>query len=333
MAYKKSKLETYYDSRYGTVLCGDSRDYLSKLKTRSVDLIVTSPPYGLTSKKEYGNEREQKYLEWFETFTTDFKRVLKSSGSLVLDLGGSYKPGSPTRSLYQFKLLIMLCEKYGFHLAQEFYWWNPSKLPAPAQWVTVDRVRVKDSVNTIWWLSAGKNPKADNRKILVPYSSSMNNLLETGAIHQRRPSGHDITENFLKDNGAAIPHNVLAIANTASNDPYLTACREKGLKAHPARFPREIPEFFIRYLTDPGDVVIDPFAGSCVTGEVAERLKRKWTCIEKNSDYLMGALERFEDHELPKSPIVPHYTIHKLGSSWSQENKQIKPKKERILTV
>jgi site-specific DNA-methyltransferase (cytosine-N4-specific) len=231
---KSQKLETYLDTLNGKIVCGDSRDYMKKIESRSVNLIVTSPPYGLTTKKEYGNEVEDAYLNWFESFVTDFKRVLKPNGSLVIDLGGAWKPGNPTRSLYQFKLLILLCEKYGFHLAQEFFWWNPSKLPSPAQWVTVDRVRVKDSINYIWWLSPSKKPKADNRQVLVPYSDKMQSLLKSSVSKQTRPSGHEITDNFLKDNGAAIPPNLLAIANTCSNDPYSKACRKKNLKIHPA---------------------------------------------------------------------------------------------------
>ena len=123
---------------------------------------MTSPPFGLVRRKEYGNADAHKYLDWFRPFAGQFRRVLKERGSLVIDIGGAWIPGQPTRSLYHFKLLLMLCEEYVFHLAQEFYWWNPSKLPSPAEWVNIRRIRVKDAVNTVWWLSLSPWPKASN---------------------------------------------------------------------------------------------------------------------------------------------------------------------------
>lgn len=142
------------ESERGRIFHGDSLGLLHKtLRENSVNLIMTSPPFGLVRKKSYGNEDADKYIEWFRPFAEGMYRVLKSDGSLVIDIGGAWKPGTPTRSLYHFELLIMLCREYGFHLCQEHYWWNPAKLPTPAEWVNVRRVRVKDAVNCIWWLS------------------------------------------------------------------------------------------------------------------------------------------------------------------------------------
>jgi len=281
----------YYKTNLGRIYLGDSLKILEKIiKPTSVDLIVTSPPFGLVRKKNYGNVDAHKYVEWFKPFGKLFRRLLKPTGSLVIDIGGSWNPGQPTRSLYIYELLLMLCHECGFHLAQEFFWWNPSKLPSPAEWVTVRRVRVKDAVNLIWWLSVTPWPKASNRRVLIPYSSAMQNLLKNGYKAKLRPSGHDISEKFSIDNRAAIPPNLIAVANTESNSYYLRYCKEHNLEPNPARFPREIPEYFIRMLTDTGDLVLDPFAGSCVTGEVSERLKRKWLCVEIVEEYLKGAI-------------------------------------------
>lgn len=290
----ETKPELFHKTKHGKILLGDSLDVLDGMKPGSVDLIMTSPPFGLVRKKEYGNADAHEYLDWFRPFAGQFCRVLKERGSLVIDIGGAWIPGQPTRSLYHFKLLLMLCEEYGFHLAQEFYWWNPSKLPSPAEWVNIRRIRVKDAVNTVWWLSLSPWPKASNRRVLQPYSPSMKELLEKGYKAKKRPSGHDISENFAVNNGAAIPPNLIAIPNTESNSFYLRYCQSKGIKSHPARFPAALPEYFIRMLTDKGDMVFDPFGGSCVTGEVAERLKRKWVCSEMSQDYLTGALGRFQ---------------------------------------
>ncbi|MEK7784802.1 MAG: DNA methyltransferase, partial [Chloroflexota bacterium] len=133
---------------YGKIVHQDSLAYMREnVANDSVDLIFTSPPFGLLRKKEYGNVEAEKYVAWFKGFASEFYRILKPSGSLVIDIGGSWIPGQPTRSLYHFELLIMLCREVEFHLAQEFYWWNPAKLPTPAEWVNVRRVRVKDAIN------------------------------------------------------------------------------------------------------------------------------------------------------------------------------------------
>jgi DNA modification methylase len=311
----------YYTAKRGRIMLGDSLDVMASLKAQSVDLIITSPPFALTRKKEYGNKQEEEYLKWFRQFAKAFKRILKDEGSLVIDLGGAWKPGVPVRSLYHFKLLIMLCEKFGFHLAQELYWWNPSKLPSPAEWVNIRRVRVKDAINTVWWLSKTPWPRASNRRVLQPYSPSMNHLLANGYKAKLRPSGHDISQKFAIDNGAAIPPNLIAIPNTESNSAYMRFCQEKKIRTHPARFPADLPEYFIRMLTDPGDFVFDPFAGSCVTGEVAERLGRRWVCAELVEDYLKGAVGRFERPSAVERPSPDddnaYYRVPRPGLLWN----------------
>lgn len=221
---------------------------------------------------------------------------------LVIDLGGAYLPGRPVRTVYQFELLVRMYKEHELCLAQEFYHYNPARLPAPAEWVNIRRIRVKDSVNVVWWLSKTDFPKADNRKVLRPYSKSMENLLENGYDPGSRPSGWDISGNFSKRNQGAIPPNVLEIANTESNSKYLQRCREAGMKPHPARFPAEFASFFIKFLTDEGDVVLDPFAGSNTAGAAAEDLHRRWVSVEKREDYLEGSKFRFSD-ELDLFPL------------------------------
>ena len=289
------KQEPFYATHYGAAYLGNALDFLRQMERGSVDLIITSPPFALKRKKEYGNVDAKDYVPWFIDFAVEFKRILKDEGSLVIDIGGTWVKGQPTRSLYHFELVIALVKTLGFHLAQEFYWYNPSKLPSPAEWVTVRRIRVKDAVDPIWWLSKTPHPKASNRRVLKPYSDSMLKLLENGYRAKLRPSGHNISENFAKDNKGAIPPNLLEFANTDSNSGYLRACREHNIKPHPARFPHGLPEFFIQFLTEPGDLVVDPFAGSNVTGEVAERLQRRWLAFELIEEYLEGSKFRFPE--------------------------------------
>jgi site-specific DNA-methyltransferase (cytosine-N4-specific) len=317
----------FHQTPHGCLCLGDSLDVLRMRDDGSIDLIMTSPPFGLVRKKEYGNAGASEYCDWFRPFAEQFMRVLKDSGSLVIDIGGSWNPGVPTRSLYHYKLLVMLCEEFGFHLAQDFFWWNPSRLPTPAEWVTVRRIRVKDAVNTVWWLSKTPWPKASNRRVLQPYSPSMRELLAKGYKAMTRPSGHDISDKFSVNNGAAIPPNLIAIPNTESNGAYLRYCQKHGIKPHPARFPPDLPEYFIRMLTDEGDAVFDPFAGSCVTGEVAERLQRAWVCCDQIEDYLVGAVGRFLSAPSAKRPSLEddssYYRVPRPGLLWNDQGEPL----------
>lgn len=325
--YNGERLRTFFSTKRGQIYQGDSLDFLhSKAEEKSVDLIMTSPPFGLVRKKSYGNEDADEYCTWFRPFAEGFRRVLKDSGSLVIDIGGAWKPGMPTRSLYHFELLMMLCREYGFHLCQEHYWWNPSKLPTPAEWVNVRRVRVKDAVNCVWWLSLTPWPKASNRRVLAPYSDSMLHLLKHGYTAKLRPSGHDISDKFQRDNGGAVPPNLLAVANTESNGRYQDYCRQNNLEIHPARFPAQLPEYFIRMLTDPGDKVLDPFGGSCVTGMVAESLKRQWVCVEMSEAYLKGAIGRFSGDNANGAEKPVQYSINSPCALPVNENATPLPK-------
>jgi site-specific DNA-methyltransferase (cytosine-N4-specific) len=298
-----------YRTSLGSAFLGNSHELLGRVPDETVNLVFTSPPYALHFKKEYGNADKRDYVRWFIPFAKEVFRILEEDGSFVLNIGGSYNQGTPTRSLYHFKLLIALVEEVGFHLAQECFWYNPAKMPMPAEWVTVRRMRVKDSVEYVWWLSKTPWPKANNLNVLKEYSPDMIRLSRRGVKPTTRPSGHVIRDSFDKvDAGGAIPPNVvedelcdfpvpeamLKFGNNAANDDYAKRSKELGLKMHPARFPASLPEFFIKLLTDRDDIVIDPFAGSNTTGLVAEGLGRRWIAMECVREYVEASKVRFE---------------------------------------
>ena len=296
----------YFASKLGAAYLGDSLGILQALPSGSVNLVVTSPPYALHFKKAYGNEHKDRYVEWFLPFAREIQRVLTDDGSFVLNIGGSYNKGMPTRSIYHFKLLVALVEEIGLHLAQECFWYNPAKMPVPAEWVTVRRVRVRDSVEYVWWLSKTPEPKASNLNVLKEYSEDMIRLNRNGVRGTVRPSGHVIRQSFDKiDAGGSIPPNVmegdfetpesmLKMGNNAANDIYTKRCKEEGIKIHPARFPALLPKFFIKLLTEPNDLVLDPFAGSLTAGAIAEELDRRWIAGEAIEEYLEAGTFRFE---------------------------------------
>lgn len=292
-----------YHTKFGAAFLGDSLAGMKRMPSDSVDLVFTSPPFALTRQKEYGNEPVERYLAWFLPFCEEIKRILKPDGSFVLDIGGAWIPGAPVRSMYHFEVAIALSKM--FKLAQDFYWYNPSRLPTPAEWVTVRRLRVKDAVNTVWWFGKGEYPNADNRRVLQPYSAAMKSLLKNGYKAQMRPSGHDISDKFNRDNGGAIPSNLLTIANTESNSAYLRLCKSTGIKPHPARFPAKLVEFFVDFLLDgKRRLVVDPFGGSNTTGSVAEQRGHRWIVFEREFEYLRGSILRFLGGDLFPDPTV-----------------------------
>lgn len=293
---RSKRYRTAYRTIHGEAINGDSMEVLRDLAAESVDLVVTSPPFALLREKAYGNLDQTKYVDWLTEFAPLVHRVLKPTGSYVIDLGGAYQRGSPVRSVYQFRVLLRHIDDHGFHLAEEFYWHNPSKLPSPIEWVNKRKLRAKDSVNTVWWLSKTEWPKANVSNVLAPYSARMKKLLEDPeAFYQpkERPSGHDIGKGFGKNNGGAIPSNLLQFPNSESNGNYLRLCKLFNLPAHPARFPRALPEFFVKFLTDPDDSIVDIFGGSGTTGEVCEQLGRQWKTIDLDPVYVKASVFRF----------------------------------------
>lgn len=298
------KQDPLYSTSLGSAFVGDSLNLLAQLPDNSVNLVMTSPPFALLRQKDYGNKNEDEYVDWLAQFASIVHKKLKDDGSFVIDLGGAYRKGVPVRSLYNYRVLIKFCDEIGFHLAEEFFWFNPSKLPSPIEWVNKRKIRAKDSVNTVWWLSKTEWPKANVSNVLAEYSDRMKKLIrdpEKYYTPAKRPSGHDIGSSFGKDNGGAIPSNLLQISNSEASSSYLKICKEMEIKAHPARFPGKLPEFFIRMLTDPNDIVVDIFAGSNTTGYICEMEKRRWLAFEMDKEYLSASVFRFLQNESPET--------------------------------
>ena len=321
--------EKIYSSKLGRLIHADSidllnnRDILADLQGKA-NLIVTSPPFPLNNKKRYGNKTGDDYLEWFSSLAPVFSKLLADDGSLVIEIGNAWEPERPVQSLLHLECLLSLVKhpSAGLRLIQEFICYNPSRLPSPAQWVTVNRLRTVDSYTHVWWLAKSDYPKADNSKVLRPYSKSMQKLLRTQKYNAgKRPSEHVISEkSFLKDHGGSIahnffemepldkdrptrlPHNVLAFSNTNSNDYFLTECRKKNMTPHPARMSGGLINFFIEFLTHKDDLVLDPFSGSNTTGYCAEKLGRKWISFEVQKEYIKQAITRFSEPGL-NSPL------------------------------
>ncbi|GAB3795059.1 site-specific DNA-methyltransferase [Humibacter antri] len=305
-----------YTTDHGTMYQGTIEAFLDEHEDElagTVQLVFFSPPFPLNRKKAYGNLDGDAYLEWLKELAPRLARLLKPSGSLVMELGNAWVQGKPAMSLLPLKALMAVAEGAELNVCQQFICHNPARLPSPAQWVTIERIRVKDSYTHVWWMAPDEKPDASNTRVLREYSPAMQKLHERGNYNDGpRPSEFVISPtSFLAKHAGAIPpnalefgeepdedkefgENFLRMANTASNDPYSRYCRDYELKRHPARMPAALPRFFINMLTKEGDLVLDPFGGSNTTGAVAEELGREWMAVEPNFDYIEGSKGRFE---------------------------------------
>lgn len=331
-----------YRTALGRMYCGQSDKLLWTPRFRelksSVQLVFTSPPFPLNTKKRYGNLQGEAYVRWFTRLAPILRDLVTSNGSIVIEIGNAWEPGRPVMSTIVLRALLKFLEKGGLHLCQEFIWYNPARLPAPIEWVNIERIRVKDAFTRLWWMSPSERPKADNRRVLREYSKSMKQLLASGKYNAGpRPAEYHIgKESFKTDNGGAIPPNVLLGdqatslsdtldgklpihdqqpdivnllkgTNTHSVDKYQLFCRERGIRLHPARMPPELAEFFIRFLTESGDMVFDPFAGSNTTGAVADQLGRQWVSIEAQWSYATSSIARFSPERIISTS--PDFTL------------------------
>ena len=305
-----------YETELGALYFGDSKKVLRNQrfleKIGKAQLVFTSPPFPLNTKKSYGNLQGEEYIRWFASYAPILRDLVTDDGSIVIEIGNAWEPGRPVMSTVVLRALLKFLEKGGLHLCQEFIWYNPAKLPSPIQWVNIERIRAKDAFTRIWWMSPVDRPKADNRRVLREYSGSMKKLLRTGRYNAGpRPSEHVIgATSFAKSNGGAIPPNVggiddlpsigslLKAGNTGSSEQFQLFCREQGLDGHPARMPPQLAEFFIQFLTDEGDLIVDPFAGSNTTGSVAQGLNRRWASIEAKWDYALASIARFHPDDI-----------------------------------
>lgn len=278
-----STIEQFLESK-------DSQKYRGK-----IDLILTSPPFALTSPKAYGNRKGEDYKNWLVELAPRLADLLSPEGSMVIEIGNNWNPKSPTMSTIALETLIDIAKNSDLHVCQQFICHNTARLPSPATWVNVKRIRVKDSYTHVWWYSKTEYPKADNRRVLQPYTKAMEALLERQSYNAgTRPSGHTISEtSFLSDNGGSIPPSMLQFSGTPHDRGYQKWCKQHEIKAHPARMQKGLAEFFIKFCTDPDDLVFDPFGGSNTTGQEAERLGRSWLITEPNHDYLFGSIGRF----------------------------------------
>lgn len=292
-----NQARAYFTTQNGISFWGDA-NAMPSLFHEEIDLIVTSPPY-FGHQREYGGfaGSEVGFVDEMVSIIEAWLRMLTNTASIVLNLGDVTEKGEGCLSLYKERLLLALRSRLGLKLVGKFYWISPTKMPT-GHWVTKSRRDVVNAAEDCYWFSLNpKEVKANNRNVLVEYSEKQKQYIESSQrkspARKKRPSGQAANaESFYVDNGGAIPNNLIYAVPEPAQSPYSKYCEEHGLPRHPAMFPAEVPEFFIRYLTERGDVCWDPFAGSAVSGVAAELNDRYWISSELGKEYVEGQIGR-----------------------------------------
>jgi len=262
------------------ILQGDSAEVLKTLPDNSIDLIVTSPPYADQRKSTYGGISPDKYVEWFLPISEQLLRVLKPSGTFVLNIKEKVVEGE--RSTYVMELILAM-RKQGWLWTEEFIWHKKNSYPG--KWPN----RFRDAWERLLQFNKSKKFAMYQEEVMVPMGdwakSRLKNLSDTDKRRDNSKVGSGFGKNISNwiDREKAYPTNVLHLATECNN------------KKHSAAFPEELPEWFIKLFTKEGDMVLDPFAGSGTTLFVAERMGRSAIGIEIMEDYYKMIKNQLEE--------------------------------------
>ena len=300
-----------YETPEGQAVWAEAQTAAGSLSSGSLQLIFTSPPYPILKGRQYGTFTEADIINLIVNCAREWKRSLTDDGSIVLNFKDVWLPKSQTggavRSLYQERLLLSLIDDVGLHFADRHFWKNPSHTPE-SSWVTVQRVRCNQDVESLLWLSKSPNPFADNRPVMVDAKQS---TIDTYRLRAARAlkgtlklsTGPSTQKNNFEEQMEAvsnghtlkvIPRNLLELSNANNHAKLKEVLTKNGLPRHDAMMPVQLAEFFIRFLTSAGDTVYDPFLGSGTTALAAQNTGRKWLGCDRSLPHLLASALRLD---------------------------------------
>ena len=295
-----------YATDLGMALWGNCQTVFSgDMSENLISLVLTSPPYPLKRPRAYGNAPTSEYVDWLCSAIEPILKNLQRGGSICLNLGNDvFISGTPARSTYLERLVIAFEDRFGLYKMDMIPWVNPCKPPGPMQWASKTRQQLNAGWEPIYWFTNDpKHCQSNNNRILEPHSEAHLAFVKKGGMKQRRVNSDGAY--YLKEGAYSkvtegkIPRNVISLShNCADQRQYKIAARSAGLQAHGAAFPVALAEKLISFLTEKGDLVVDPFAGSNTTGKAAEKLGRRWIASDIVYEYVVGSALRFDASRL-----------------------------------
>jgi site-specific DNA-methyltransferase (cytosine-N4-specific) len=288
-----------FSTRLGVAVWGSCEDVYGGLEA-PITLAISSPPYPLNKPRSYGNPTIADYIDFICRAFEPIVRRLVPGGSVCLNISNDiFEPGLAARSLYRERLLIALHDRLGLSKMDEIPWINLSKPPGPVQWASKQRVQLNVGWEPIYWLTNDPSKvRSDNRRVLEAHSKRHLELIQNGGESREGKScdGAYVIHagSYGNPTPGKIPKNVIIRGHACADQrAYKKAARALGLPAHGAPMPLDIPRFLIKFLSEPNDLVVDPFGGSLTTGKAAEQLGRRWLLTEMYWEYVRGGAERF----------------------------------------
>lgn len=281
---------------------GDCKEMLGNLPDHSVDLIITSPPYADQRKATYGGIRSDKYVKWFLPISSELLRVLKPTGTFILNIKEKVNDGE--RSTYVMELILEM-RKQGWFWTEEFIWHK--KNCYPGKWPN----RFRDAWERLLQFNKSKKFNMYQEEVMVPMGdwakSRLKNLSDTDKVRDNSKVGSGFGKNISNWTARekAYPTNVLHLATECSN------------KNHSAAFPEELPEWFIKLFTKENDLVLDPFMGSGTTILVSNRMKRHSIGIDIKQEYYEMVKSQVQPVELYLLESKEHYGKAKPERSYA----------------
>lgn len=290
-----------FSTELGVAILG-SCDSVFQSVDAPITLCITSPPYPLAQARQYGNPAIEIYVDWICRMLEPLVKNLVPGGSICLNVSNDiFERGSPARSTYREELVIALKKRLGLWKMDELIWRNKSKAPGPIQYASIERTQLNVEWEPVYWMTNDPHKvKSDNRRVLQEHTQRHIDLIKQGG-EQRDVQFSDgayriQTGSFSNPTAGRIPRNVLEFGHRcAAQLAYKKAARAMGLPAHGAPMPMKLASFLIEFLSEPGDLVVDPFGGSFTTAHAAELLGRRWLSTECMVEYVLGGATRFVD--------------------------------------
>lgn len=289
-----------YSTDLGVAIWSSSNSIFRNLG-EPIHLAITSPPYPLTTARDYGNVAETKWVDFITESLEPIVENLAPGGSIVINISNDiFERKKPSRSLYVERMVLALHDRLGLSLMDRLPWVNLSKPPGPTYWACVNRYQLCSGWEPIFWFTNDpERVRSDNRRVLQPHTAKHEALLATG--NQRHASYGDGAyklrgaASYANKTAGKIPKNVITRGHRCADSLTVRdTAKALGMPAHPAMFPTDIAEFAIKLMTNEGDLVIDPFAGSNKVGLAAERNNRRWVAREKVLEYMRVQAEIFK---------------------------------------
>lgn len=288
-----------FSTELGVAILGSCDTVFSRIDS-PIALVITSPPYCLSQARSYGNPSEAEYIDWIIRHLEPVVKNLVPGGSIALNISNDiFIPGTPARSMYRERLLLALHDRLGLYKADELIWHNPTKPPGPVRWASIERTQLNQTWEPVYWLTNdARKLRSDNRRVLQAHTEKHLQLIAQGG-EKRTVANSDGSYrirngSYANPTAGKIPRNVLSFAHSCADQrQYKREARAAGLPAHGAPMPLSLASFLVEFLSEPGDLVVDPFGGSFTTAKAAELLGRRWLSTEVMAQYVLGAATRF----------------------------------------